>query len=171
MFCLGLYYTLYYYLNTLCSYFLLSNVFFSFSSRCLKCLESPPLLCLLFPCFLSQPFFSYLICFYFQPTNYSFSPNFLDFLLIYINCLKFSDHFCFFTVPSSSVSAFKIGYSTLSTQTSLFLFPLLFAYLLLPTLFTYLSLHYGTYSTFFCLRLFPPVYLDSHTTLFTTHAL
>ena len=76
-------------------------------------------------------------------TNYSFSPNFLNFLHICINYLKFSDYFCFFTVLSFSISAFnKIGCSTLSNLTSLFLFPLLFAYLLLPTLFTYLSLHY-----------------------------
>ena len=99
---------------------------------------------------------------------------------ICINYLKFSDYFCFFTVPSFSIPAFnKIGYSTLSNLTSLFLFPLLFAYLLLPTLFIYLSLHYGTYSTLYCLRfwnLFPFIYLNSlffmsHTALYHTRPL
>ena len=94
----------------------------------------------------------------------------LYFILIYINYLKFSDYFCFFTILFFSIFAFnKIGCSTLSTLTSLFLFPLLFAYLLLPTLFTYSSLHYGTYSTLFCLRfwnLFPFIYLNS---LFFSH--
>ena len=73
-------------------------------------------------CFLNQPFFFFfLICFYFQPANYSFSSNFLDFLLIYINYLKFSDYFCFITVLSFSISAFnRIGYFTLSALTSFF---------------------------------------------------
>ena len=126
--------------------------------------EIPPLLCLLFPCFLSHSFLIWYAPTFNLQTTLS-HLNFLNFLLIYINYLKFSGYFCFSTVLSFSISAFnKIGHSTFSNLTSFFLFPQLFAYLLLPTLFTYLSFHYGTYSTFFCLRfwnLFPFLYLNS----------
>ena len=156
----------YYYLNTLCSYFLLSNVFFSLSSRCLECLEPPPLLCLLFPCFINQPFFSYLICFYFQPTNYSFSPNFLNFVLIYINYLKFSDYFCFFLTFSLTLSNLPFSISSIIrlpfTSNSIYLATTV------PILPSF-AFVFGIYSLLCTLTLY--FFRISYSTLYHTHPL
>ena len=98
--------------------------------------------------------------------NYSFSPNFLNFVLIYINYLKFSDYFCFFLTFSLTLSNLPFSISSIIrlpfTSNSIYLATTV------PILPSF-AFVFGIYSLLCTLTLY--FFRISHTALFTTHIL